>query len=117
MDSSLFLFITEISKDIDECAVLSSPCGKQAICENAVPGYNCRCPQGYAGQPTPDVACEQVMMKRISNSFPPPTSSYYYSVATNNAFSFKEKNSFNFFFDSSINLSNCQMPRYTCVYL
>jgi hypothetical protein len=43
--------------------VLASPCGKQAICENAVPGYNCRCPQGYAGQPTPDVACEQVMMR------------------------------------------------------
>lgn len=42
--------------------MLASPCGKQAICENAVPGYNCRCPQGYAGQPTPDVACEQVMM-------------------------------------------------------
>lgn len=41
--------------------MLASPCGKQAICENAVPGYNCRCPQGYAGQPTPDVACEQVM--------------------------------------------------------
>lgn len=49
------------SLDIDECAVLASPCGKQAICENTVPGYNCRCPQGYAGQPTPDVACEQVM--------------------------------------------------------
>ena len=53
--------------DIDECTVLSNPCGQFAVCENAVPGYNCLCPQGYAGQPTPDIACEQVI--NAVNSF------------------------------------------------
>ena len=52
--------------DIDECAVLTNPCGKQAICENTVPGYNCLCPQGYDAQPTPDIACEQVRIRLAS---------------------------------------------------
>lgn len=49
-------------RDIDECEVLEHPCGTYAICENAVPGYNCICPQGYRAKPNPQVACEQVTL-------------------------------------------------------
>ena len=55
--------------DIDECTVLSNPCGQFAVCENAVPGYNCLCPQGYAAQPSPDIACEQVIDAHSSQSY------------------------------------------------
>ena len=46
--------------DINECVVYGKPCGDYAICKNTVPGYSCRCPQGYQANPTPAVACEQV---------------------------------------------------------
>lgn len=46
--------------DIDECSALEKPCGSHAICQNAEPGYNCLCPQGYQAHPNPEVACEQV---------------------------------------------------------
>lgn len=49
--------------DINECVTLEKPCGAHAICENAVPGYNCICPQGYQANPTPQVACEQVIVQ------------------------------------------------------
>lgn len=40
--------------------MLDSPCGANAICENAAPGYNCICPRGYSAKPDPKVACEQI---------------------------------------------------------
>lgn len=46
--------------DINECVALDKPCGQNAICENAIPGYNCVCPQGYVARPDAQVACEQV---------------------------------------------------------
>lgn len=46
--------------DINECEILSKPCGPYAICENTSPGFNCLCPQGYSGKPDAKVACEQV---------------------------------------------------------
>ena len=57
-----------VLSDIDECSVLSNPCGKNAICENAVPGYNCLCPVGYEAQPTPEIACEQVDVATLCKS-------------------------------------------------
>lgn len=45
--------------DIDECTALEKPCGKYAICENASPGYNCKCLQGYRAAPDAKNACEQ----------------------------------------------------------
>lgn len=53
--------------DIDECEALDKPCGTHAICENAVPGYNCVCPQGYQASPSPQVACEQVIQSSFFN--------------------------------------------------
>lgn len=48
--------------DIDECSINRADqlCGKYAICENTVPGYNCLCPQGYSAKPDAKIACEQV---------------------------------------------------------
>lgn len=46
--------------DINECETLERPCGSNAKCENAEPGYNCLCPQGYEAKPDPSIACEQV---------------------------------------------------------
>lgn len=45
--------------DIDECAVLDKPCGGHAVCENASPGYNCVCPQGFRANPDPKSGCVQ----------------------------------------------------------
>lgn len=50
--------------DINECVTLEKPCGVHATCENAVPGYNCLCPQGYQAKPSPEVACEQVRFNK-----------------------------------------------------
>ena len=46
--------------DVNECTSMSRPCGINAICENAVPGYNCVCPPGFNPKPTAQIACEQV---------------------------------------------------------
>ena len=46
--------------DIDECAILSNPCGANAVCINADPGYECVCPQGFRALQSPHIACEQV---------------------------------------------------------
>ncbi|XP_036344722.1 fibrillin-3-like, partial [Rhagoletis pomonella] len=54
--------------DIDECTALEKPCGTYAICENAAPGYNCKCPQGFDGKPDPKVACEQVDVNILCRS-------------------------------------------------
>lgn len=54
--------------DIDECTALDKPCGQHAVCENTVPGYNCKCPQGYDGKPDPKVACEQVDVNILCSS-------------------------------------------------
>lgn len=60
--------------DINECVTLEKPCGTHAVCENAVPGYNCLCPQGYQAKPTPQIACEQVSHKQKSfHEFPSHT--------------------------------------------
>jgi Calcium-binding EGF domain len=61
------IFFNKFS-DIDECQVFERPCGSNAICENAAPGYNCLCPQGYAAKPSPDVACEQVDVNILCQS-------------------------------------------------
>jgi len=53
--SNIFCF-----SDINECVSLDKPCGRNAICENAAPGYNCVCPQGYIARPDAAIACEQV---------------------------------------------------------
>lgn len=45
--------------DINECDILDKPCGNYAVCENASPGYSCRCPQGFGADPDPKVACVQ----------------------------------------------------------
>jgi len=55
---NLLGYVNEL--DIDECASKDNVCGVGAICENAVPGYNCLCPQGYTAKPDPKIACEQV---------------------------------------------------------
>lgn len=66
---TLFLLILLLPNwlclDINECEILSKPCGPNAVCENTSPGFNCLCPQGYSGKPDPKVACEQV-----NNHFP-----------------------------------------------
>lgn len=54
--------------DINECVALDRPCGSNAVCENAVPGYNCICPQGYSAKPNPQVACEQVDVNILCKS-------------------------------------------------
>ena len=46
--------------DIDECSAYDRPCGTNAVCQNAQPGYTCVCPQGFTPRPSPQVACEQV---------------------------------------------------------
>lgn len=48
--------------DIDECNAYENPCGTNAICKNAIPGYECICPPGYSPRPTSSIACVQVMV-------------------------------------------------------
>lgn len=55
------IFFFNIFSDINECEILSKPCGSNAACENTNPGYNCLCPQGFSGKPDPKIACEQVI--------------------------------------------------------
>lgn len=55
-----FILFRIFLTDIDECTAYQNPCGSNAICKNAVPGYSCLCPPGYSANPSPQVACDQV---------------------------------------------------------
>lgn len=57
---NLYLLLWCVCTDVDECTTTDRPCGLHAICENASPGYTCRCPQGFTGKPDARTACEQV---------------------------------------------------------
>lgn len=41
--------------DVDECK--ANPCGSGALCTNIPGAYECSCPAGYKGNPTPADGC------------------------------------------------------------
>lgn len=43
---------------MDECK--ENPCGSGAVCTNLPGDYQCSCPSGYKGNPTPEVGCVDV---------------------------------------------------------
>ena len=58
---NIFSFFNFFVIDIDECTAYENPCGANAICRNANPGYTCDCPPGFSANPSPKVACDQVL--------------------------------------------------------
>ena len=52
--------------DIDECSILTNPCGINAVCQNTDPGFECICPQGFKARQSAYVACEQVIILAVS---------------------------------------------------
>lgn len=64
----ILTFVLNLNLDIDECIAYENPCGSNAICRNADPGYTCDCPPGYSANPSPKVACDQVNILIIMKS-------------------------------------------------
>ena len=44
----LFIFVTFLTEDIDEC--LAEPCGNEGTCENTDGSFTCFCVEGWTGE-------------------------------------------------------------------
>lgn len=50
--TEIYLIISLISSDIDECSAESSPCDENADCANSDGFYSCTCKRGFTGNGT-----------------------------------------------------------------
>ena len=55
LNSILIIFT---SADYDECK--TNPCGSGSVCTNLPGSYECSCPAGFVGDPTPNEGCVDV---------------------------------------------------------